>query len=286
MRPRVGVVGFGFVGRAIVHGFKQYVDFEINDPKLEDSVPLEKLAKECAIVFVGVPTPMKKKTGQIDTSIMDDVVDQLHTHQQGAKQVPIIVIKSTVTPHTLRGYVEKYPGIRLVMNPEFLTEKSANLDFINQTRVVLGGKYEDVEPLGIFYKRFGYSHVPQWHMPLEAAAFVKYMCNTFLATKLSFMNEWYQLAEKASLGYCWDSMINAFLGDGRIGNSHVRVPGPDGQTGWGGKCFPKDLNAIVNYADDQLGMDMLTLKAAWESNQRVRQDRDWEFIEGATSDED
>lgn len=236
MSVTAGIVGFGFVGRAIVHGFSG-VQFLINDPKIDQSVPLSDLVKACTPIFVAVPTPMDMRTNRIDTSIMDGLIDEIYSLQQGMKEKPIVVVKSTITPEALKRYKETYPELRLVMNPEFLTERNAKLDFLNQSRIVLGGNREDTEPLDNFYTRFGYAHVPKWHLPLEAAALVKYMCNTFLATKLSFMNEWYQLAQKAGFEFCWETMLYAFLGDNRIGNSHVRIPGPDGKPGWGGKCL-------------------------------------------------
>jgi len=283
MTVTAGIVGFGFVGRAIVHGLSGKIDFMINDPKIEQSASMDELVKKCNPIFIAVPTPMRLETNKIDTSIMDYVIEKICSLQEGLKEKPIIVIKSTITPDALRRYKEEHPDLRLVMNPEFLTERNAKLDFLNQSRIVLGGDREDTEPLDTFYSRFGFAHVPKWHMPLEAAALVKYMCNTFLATKLSFMNEWHQLIKKANLEFCWENMLNAFLGDNRIGNSHVRIPGPDGKPGWGGKCFPKDLNALVHYAEDSLSIDMKTLKAAWESNLKVRPIKDWEEIEGATS---
>lgn len=234
---KIGIVGFGFVGRAIVHGFRDRVKFYINDPKLKDSVSIEEIVQECELIFIGVPTPMNTKTGEIDASIMNRVITDIYGTQIQLGKRPIVIIKSTITPDALRRYKDDNTGLRLVMNPEFLTEKHAYLDFLNQTRIVLGGDPEDTEIVGDFYQQNGFSHVQQWHMSLEAAALVKYMGNTFLALKLSFMNEWYRLAQETGQEPEWESIVAAFLGDGRIGNSHVNVPGPDGRLGWGGKCL-------------------------------------------------
>lgn len=275
----IGIVGFGFVGKALYYGFGDSVSFAINDPKLDTSVPLERLAESCSIIFIAVPTPMDLASGEIDSSIMDFVIDKLAACDTEA----VIVVKSTVIPSILSGYRDKYPQLRIVMNPEFLTERNALEDFRNQNRIILGGDPDDTMKVGAFYKENGYENVVQRHMSLEAASLVKYLGNTFLATKLSFMNEWYCLAKSVGLEEEWSSIVEAFLDDQRIGRSHTQVPGPEGSLGWGGKCFPKDLNALVKYAEFQSGMDMTMLKAAWKTNLKVRTDKDWEAIEGATT---
>ncbi len=94
------------------------------------------------------------------------------------------------------------------------------------------------------------------------------------------MNEMRQASDK--LGLDWDKIMNGFMSDGRIGNSHVEVPGHDGSFGFGGKCFPKDINAFINFFEES-GLNPLVMKSAWEKNQEVRGDKDWESIPGATS---
>ena len=94
------------------------------------------------------------------------------------------------------------------------------------------------------------------------------------------MNEMRQASDK--LGLDWDNIIRGFLTDGRIGNSHVDVPGHDGYMGFGGKCFPKDINAFINFFKDTK-VKPTVLSAAWQKNVEVREENDWEKIEGATS---
>ena len=91
------------------------------------------------------------------------------------------------------------------------------------------------------------------------------------------MNEMYQIADKS--GVDWDLAVEGFVRDGRIGHSHLAVPGPDGKLGFGGSCFPKDIQAIINYGNE-LGLNMNTLKGAWNTNLEVRPERDWEKLEG------
>ena len=85
------------------------------------------------------------------------------------------------------------------------------------------------------------------------------------------------LADKC--GVQWETAVDGFVRDGRIGHSHLQVPGPDGKFGFGGSCFPKDLRAIIQFAEEN-GVDMRTLKAAWETNLEVRPERDWEELKG------
>ena len=109
------------------------------------------------------------------------------------------------------------------------------------------------------------------------AEFVKYMNNTFFATKVSIMNEFYRLAKV--IGVEWEMALHGFVSDHRIGDSHLDVPGPDGKLGFGGTCFPKDINAFIDYADS-LNVDMNVLKAAWKTNLEVRPEQDWKGLKG------
>lgn len=99
--------------------------------------------------------------------------------------------------------------------------------------------------------------------------FVKYMLNCFFSVKLGFMNEMYQIAE--SFGADWNQAVSGLISDSRVADSHVVVPGPDGKFGFGGHCFPKDLNAMICFAE-RLGVDAKVMKATWQKNLEVRGD--------------
>ena len=103
------------------------------------------------------------------------------------------------------------------------------------------------------------------------------MNNTFLATKVSFLNEMKILAN--ACGVDWNIAIEGFSLDSRVGNSHLQVPGIDGKKGFGGSCFPKDIQAITNFADS-IEIDLKVLKAAWKTNLKVRPEKDWEKLVG------
>jgi UDPglucose 6-dehydrogenase len=194
----------------------------------------------------------------------------------------IVLLRSTVTPGTTRKLQEQFRNLRIVFNPEFLTERSAKYDFINQSRVIIGGgdmhhQKDDVERVGdLFRWRFGES-IPVIETTWETAELIKYMCNCFFATKISFMNEMYQIAEECNVD--WETALDGFVRDGRIGHSHMNIPGPDGKFGFAGSCFPKDIQAIINFGES-LGINMTTLNGVWEKNLEIRPERDWENLKG------
>jgi len=274
----IGIVGFGFVGKAIHHGFAQTTDFRIHDVNpLECVNTFEETLTQSDIIFICVPTPTNFETGEQDNSIMDNVIERCTPYV--SKTDRVLVIKSTVTPGTTQNYIDKYPAARVVFNPEFLTERTFRLDFINQSRIILGGNKEDTEIVGKLYKE-RFPTTPIFYTDATSAEMVKYFCNCFFAAKLSFMNEMYQICQELKINY--DDVIGMVLADGRIGNSHWNVPGHDGLKGWGGKCFPKDVNALINISKT-LGINPTMLQAAWEKNLEVREKHDWENIPGVVS---
>jgi UDPglucose 6-dehydrogenase len=281
----IGIIGNGFVGSAIAAGFALHAKVRVFDKDQKKSIDsLFDVVNFSDIVFVSVPTPMTHvEGGKIDLKIMDSVFDEIVSLEKLDKfsfDDVIFVIKSTVTPGTTARYQQKYPGLRIVFNPEFLTERSARLDFINASRIVLGGHDLDVDTVEELYiDRFPHTKIIKTDS--GSAEFIKYMCNTFFATKLSFMNEMYIACN--AFGGNWSSVMDGFMADGRIGNSHVDVPGHDGDFGYGGKCFPKDINAFIGFFES-IGVEPTILNASWERNLSVRTNYDWAKIKGAVSE--
>jgi len=281
---KVGLIGFGFIGRAFAHGFHLHADIKIYDKynKYEKYDSLEDTVNQ-DILFVNVPTPMHEDGSQ-DLSNVDDVIYNIN---KVANKTKIIVIRTTVIPGTTRNYAEKYKEHSFIFNPEFLTQRSYKLDFINPSRIILGCKYpnERYKPVDFVYDLYKsrFPHIPIYVTTWEGAEVVKYMSNTFFAVKIAFMNEMYEVAEKFGLKY--NDLKDMFLADGRIGNSHVDVPGHDGYKGYGGKCFPKDIQAFIKWAEN-CGLYLDMCKAAEKVNNRVREKKDWEDIKGATSKND
>ena len=278
----IGIVGNGFVGSAVRYGFSPNVGCDA-EVRVYDKNPnksthtLEEVIIESDIIFLSVPTP-SNQDGTMNVDIVDTVLNDINTiNSTMDDEVGIILLRSTVTPGTTSTLQKKYPNLRIVFNPEFLTERSANFDFINQSRFILGGSSDDViEVSELFRERFG-SSLSIIETNYETAELIKYMTNTFFATKISFLNDMKLLADKC--GVIWEDALEGFVRDGRVGHSHLNVPGHDGKFGFGGSCFPKDIQALINFGNE-LGLEMSVLKGAWETNLKVRPEKDWEQLKG------
>jgi UDPglucose 6-dehydrogenase len=275
----IGIIGSGFVGNAVRYGFSPNVGVDakirVYDKNPSKSLhTLEEVVIESDIIFLSVPTP-SNKDGTINVDIVDEALNDMNVYAASVDN--IVLLRSTVVPGTTRKLQEKYSNLRIVFNPEFLTERSANFDFINQTRFILGGNSDDIKEVSeLFRQRFGHS-ISIVETNYETAELIKYMTNTFFATKISFLNDMKLLSDEC--GAIWEHTLEGFVRDGRVGHSHLNVPGHDGKYGFGGSCFPKDIQALINYGDE-IGVDMGVLKAAWETNLKVRPERDWEQLKG------
>lgn len=271
---KIGIIGQGYVGSAIKVGFEPYYELETYDKYNVDksSCSLEKLVNICDVIFVCVPTPMDED-GSCNTDIVEGVIDDIHKLTLEDK---IVVIKSTVSPGTTDRLNKKYKKISVIFNPEFLTEANFIEDFKNQTRIILGGTRKGTNKLRQIY---GYVF-PKAHIiktGSKTAEMVKYMTNTYLATKVSFANEIYQVCEKLKIDY--DKVVEYATLDERLGYSHWSVPGHDEDFGFGGHCLPKDLEALISLAD-HFDLDVDVLRAVRYTNDKVRKDRDWERMKG------
>ena len=270
------------MGSAVRYGFSPNVGCDA-EVRVYDKNPnksthtLEEVIIESDIIFLSVPTP-SNQDGTMNVDIVDTVLNDINTiNSTMDDEVGIILLRSTVTPGTTSNLQKKYPNLRIVFNPEFLTERSANFDFINQSRFILGGSSDDViEVSELFRERFG-SSLSIIETNYETAELIKYMTNTFFATKISFLNDMKLLADKC--GVIWEDALEGFVRDGRVGHSHLNVPGHDGKFGFGGSCFPKDIQALINFGNE-LGLEMSVLKGAWETNLKVRPEKDWEQLKG------
>tara|TARA_Y100000592_G_scaffold52749_1_gene83346 strand:+ start:8315 stop:9196 length:882 start_codon:yes stop_codon:yes gene_type:complete len=281
----IGIIGNGFVGSAVRYGFSPNVGCDA-EVRVYDKNPnksthtLEEVIIESDIIFLSVPTP-SNQDGTMNVDIVDNVLNDIdEMNSTMVDEVGIILLRSTVTPGTTRKLQEKYSNLRIVFNPEFLTERSANFDFINQNRFILGGEGHENDGVNevseLFRERFGYS-LSIVETNYETAELIKYMTNTFFATKISFLNDMKLLADKC--GVIWEDALEGFVRDGRVGHSHLNVPGHDGKYGFGGSCFPKDIQALINFGSE-LGLEMSVLKGAWETNLKVRPEKDWEQLKG------
>ena len=272
----IGIIGQGFVGNAVYQKFKNYYDVLTNDlDKTKSTSTLEELVRKSDYIFLCLPTPMKK-SGECDVSILRKVLDEIDLLADNFEVSRTVVIKSTISPGTTNRFNEMYDSLDIVFNPEFLTERNAVKDYDNQNRIILGGPRPSTTKLKqIFSKVFPKAHIIKTDS--THAEMVKYLTNTFLSVKVSFANEIYQLC--GGLGIDYDKVVEYATYDKRLGDSHWSVPGHDGDFGFGGHCFPKDLAALL-YLSDGLKTTNNVLKATQETNNKVRQNRDWEKMKG------
>ena len=276
---KIGIVGRGFVGSAVEFGFSAQTNCDAV-VKVYDKNPLKSIhtldetVNKSDFIFLSVPTP-SNLDGSMNIDILESALQDIQVVNK--RKDNIILIRSTVIPGTTSKLARKFKKLNIVFNPEFLTERSAKFDFINQSRFILGGrKRHTARVVELFKWRFGDS-VPAIETNFETAEMIKYMNNCYFATKVSFMNEMRLIADKSKVD--WDLAVEGFIRDGRIGHSHIAVPGPDGRKGFGGSCFPKDIQAMINYGN-KLGINTTTLKGVWKTNLNVRPEKDWESLEG------
>lgn len=260
---KIAIVGHGFVGKAVEYGFPT-VEKVLIDPIYGTSVKDLK-DSEIKVSFVCVPTPMTDD-GSVDSSIVESVIEKLLELTNS-----IVVLKSTVTPSVIKRILElSNADNRFVYNPEFLREKTANTDFINPDFHVFGGPSEAVVFVEDLY--FDYSiclmDVPIFKVNVLEASFIKYGINDFLATKVLWYNQYYDLIKNyPEVSY---DVVKEVIGtDPRIGHSHMNVPGHDGKRGYGGACFAKDTMALLKFAEEH-GYDFTTLREVIRKNQEYR----------------
>lgn len=271
---KVGIVGQGYVGKALKVGFKSD-NIEINtyDKYLSDQSTvkdLNELTLSSNIIFICVPTPMKKN-GECFIGIVEEVVKDINILADDKKTV---IIKSTVPPGTTEKLNEICKNISLIFNPEFLTEANFLDDFKNQKYIILGGNKKDLDLVENLYSII-FPEIKINRTTSINAEIVKYFLNTYLATKVSFANEMKILCDHVNADY--NQIVNLVIQDNRIGKSHLMVPGPDGKLGFGGSCFPKDINALLTFSKS-LNIEMSVIESAIKANLKVRPERDWEKL--------
>ena len=269
----IGVIGQGFVGNAVYQKFKNHYDVLTYDKyKSDHNSTLRDLILNSKYIFVCLPTPMNTD-GSCNIDIIEEVLEEVNQITDSPKT---IVLKSTVICGTTEKLNLKYEFLNIVFNPEFLTERNAVKDYDNQDRIILGGDRPHTTDLKqIFSKVFPNSRIIKTSS--THAEMVKYLTNTFLAVKVSFANEMYELCNKLEIDY--DNVVEYATIDQILGQSHWSVPGHDGDFGFGGHCFPKDLSAIIRLTYE-LGTNNFVLSSAETTNDEVRTVRDWEQMKG------
>lgn len=272
-------MGYGIVGQALAYGFsrpevKGNYKILFYD-KYKKSASLKKVVKDSEFIFICLPTPMKKDESGIDLAIVEGAIKEIAPLVKNTDK--IIVIKSTVIPGTTAAFEKKYPGCNFCFNPEFLTEANYLNDFINAERTIIGASNALVSRrmVALYKQRFPSMKIFQTNP--TTAEMVKYAANTFLATKVIFANEIFDLCQ--GIGVIYEEMKIMVVADRRIYDSHLDVTG---ERGFGQKCFPKDIVALIGLGK-QLEADVNLLETVWQKNKKIRRVHDWQEIPFAVS---
>ncbi len=280
---KIGIIGVGFVGGATYQVLKtkhQVFPYDKYKKPYNTAEKLTALARESDVVFICVPTPMKP-SGEIDYSAIHNSLTALEEAVKLAGRKPqeiLVTIRSTAVSGTTDKLAKRYP-FRFAFNPEFLREKTALKDTKNTDRIVIGtADAKSKKQLTAVYKPI-FPKAKYIFVNRQTAEMVKYAANVMLASQISLANEIYNICQAVKVDY--ETVKNIILLDSRIGRN-ITVPGWDGDFGFGGKCFPKDLNALIYLAREQ-GYPPHLLEEVWRLNQRVRKNQDWLDIPGATS---
>ncbi len=256
---KIGIIGHGYVGEAIAQSIIAPFQSMIIDPLKGWTNTYQELKKECTSIFICVPSP-RGSDGNCDTSILESVLNNLQGY------TGTIISKVTAPPTFYETWSEQFPN--LVYIPEFLRAQSHIRDFQTAEWAIVGGTVGAYQRDAIRIIKILQTELKHIELcGIGQAAFVKYSVNSFLATKVVFMNELNQLAEKK--GYDWRELSHLIKMDPRIGDSHMRVPSLDGDYGFGGGCFPKDTEALLKYASS-LGVHLNTLDSAVKKNTLLR----------------
>ena len=261
----VAIIGHGFVGKAIDECFPD-VNKLIVDIKYETKVS-DLVSFKADIIFIALPTPMNDN-GHINDEIIVDVFNEINKYEVNS----VLVLKSTATPNTIR----KLSNIndKLVYSPEFLREKSALEDLINSRINILSGSIEQCRYVQRIFNKFSIIKNTEFQFTdYETASMLKYSINAFLASKVIFFNQLKEIFDSDRFEGCWDSFLDLISLDPRLSNSHMKVPGHDGKKGYGGACFPKDVSALIKYAED-IDVNLSLLKEVHSSNNLIRSEYD------------
>lgn len=276
MKNKIGIIGQGYVGTAIKNGFEDYFTVHTFDKFLDQKSTcssLKSLVDNSDLIFICLPTPMNKD-GSCHLNILEDVLSEINAFKPLDKKT--FIIKSTVPPGTTDYFIHNYSNLNIVYNPEFLREANFMDDFKKQKFIILGGKNDDLHTTAEIYS-IVFPNIEIIKTSAKIAEMTKNMINTFLATKVSFANEMKLICDKINLDY--NDVISIALKDVRLGETHWDVPGPDLKLGFGGSCFPKDINSLNSFAKN-LNLQCNVIEAVIKTNNQVRPEKDWEKLKG------
>jgi len=253
---KIIIAGYGFVGKAVDNAFKEKHNTIIVDPKYTTIEIQHHLDADGIIICVNAPT---RSNGTLDIEALFSILDQV------PNTMPVL-IKTTLTPSIADALEKSFPDLNITFNPEFLRQASADSDFLNQSYAVFGRKDSNNFWSVLFMETLpNCNHIV--NCTAKEACMVKYSANSFLALKTSFFNQIYDICKVDGMDF--EMVRNILSIDNRIGSGHTLVPGPDGERGWGGACFPKDTKALINYAKN-LNTPMTVLEETAKYNDKIR----------------
>jgi len=280
---KIGIIGVGVVGGATAEVFKKFHNVYLYDKfkkEYNKEKNIEELVQNSEVTFICVPTPMKE-SGEIDYSSIHNSLDILCEKFDTLNRPPkdmLITIRSTAVSGTTDKLAERYP-FKFSFNPEFLREKHALEDMQHTDRIVIGvNDKKSKQKLLNTYKPI-FPDAEYCITNIKTAEMIKYAANVMLTSQVAIANEIYQICNAVGVNY--DKVKKTILHDNRIARN-IDVPGPDGDFGFGGKCFPKDLNSLIYLAREHMYRPYL-LEEVWRLNERIRKNKDWLKIEGAVS---
>jgi UDPglucose 6-dehydrogenase len=266
---KISIIGIGFVGGAMLTSFKNK---SINVVAYDKYKKLDKF-EDCLdsdICFLCLPTQYNENIKKYDKSIIYQVSSQLNSYKYNG----LIVIKSTIEPGTTHDLENKFPLLKFIHNPEFLSAATAFEDFDRQSHIVLGKgdnvTDEHLKDLYNFYSTYYINAEISVCSCLESES-MKIFCNCFYAVKLQFFNELYDMCDKNGSNY--NNIIKLMLKNKWINPMHTTVPGPDGKLSYGGLCFPKDTNALLNHMKEN-NVKCKILDACIQERNEMRDDNE------------
>lgn len=259
---KIGIVGAGVVGGALAH----WIDLRtINDVSIYDpGRDLNDLFEGVSAIFICVPAPTIDGRGQDLTAIISSI------ERFGKRHHVPFFIRTTVLPGTCDGLAEKF-GVPVWAMPEFLTERRAELDM--EELSIITGEPQGDPVASLAHRELVRRIFPGKHLTFadnREAELAKYAHNGFAAVKVNYFN----LVERACriMGLNYGTVLDGLFLSGHIEAEHTVVPGPDGQRGYGGKCLPKDLAALIGLFD-RVGVSTMSLKAGEIENDQHRGSR-------------
>ncbi len=237
LKGKIMVMGVGWVGGALARWFDDagLEPLRYDPPK---GLGTEDDLVTAEIIFLCLPTPYDETKGGFDLSFVE----------RGVAVIPgkkIVVIKSTVLPGTTEKLQEQYPQHTLLFNPEFLRQATADADLRAPDRQIIGARFDDHTAAETVLEVLPKAPFSRITGTLEAET-IKYFGNCFLALKVVFANQMFDLC--TAVGAEYDTVKECAAADPRIGASHLQVLA-DGYRGYSGSCFPKDMRALIQLGD-------------------------------------